>query len=121
MKRNFLAILRVAALGIGALALPALAAAQSNFTPTDEAPEDFPDAPGREDAFYACSACHGFKLAAAQGMSRARWDDTVDFMVRQHKMPPLAEKDRAVVLDYLARAFPERQPARGFQNPFLKP
>jgi hypothetical protein len=25
-----------------------------------------------------------------------------------------------VVLDYLAHAFPERAPARGFPNPFLK-
>jgi mono/diheme cytochrome c family protein len=115
-----LANLRAAVLAIGVLALPALAAAQSNFTPKDEAPEDFPEAPGREDAFYACTACHGFKLVAAQGMSRARWDDTIDFMIRQHKMPPLGEKDRAVVLDYLARAFPEGAPARGFQNPFLK-
>jgi hypothetical protein len=120
LKGNFSAIVRVAVLGIGVLGLPALAAAQSSFTPKDEAPEDFPDAPGREDAFYACTACHGFKLVAAQGMSRARWDDTIDFMVRQHKMPPLAEKDRAPVLDYLARAFPERAPAGGFQNPFLK-
>jgi mono/diheme cytochrome c family protein len=121
LKQNFSSILRVVALGIGVLALPAFAAAQSSFTPKDEALEDFPDAPGREDAFYACSACHGFKLVAAQGMSRARWDDTIDFMIRQHKMPPLADKDRAVVLDYLVRAFPERQPSRGFQNPFLKP
>jgi hypothetical protein len=104
------------------LAAVALAVAQPapTFTPPDEAPEDFPDAPGREDAFYACTACHGFKLVAAQGMSRARWDDTMDFMVRQHKMPPLRAKERAVVLDYLARAFPERTPARSFQNPFLK-
>jgi len=105
---------------MGVLMLPPLVAAQSTFTPKDEAPDDFPDASGREDAFYACTACHGFKLVAAQGMSRARWDDTIDFMIRQHKMPPLAEKDRAVVLDYLAHAFPERAPARGFQNPFLK-
>ena len=119
MRRNFSSILRGAVFAIGVLALPLSAVAQS-FTPRDEVPEDFPDAPGREDAFHACTACHGFKLVAAQGMSRPRWDDTLDFMVRQHKMPPLADQDRTAVLDYLASAFPERAPARGFQNPFLK-
>jgi hypothetical protein len=92
-----------------------------NFTPRDENPEDFPAGAGRDETFYACTACHNFKLVAAQGLTRAGWEDSLNLMVRRHNMPPLDEKDRAVVLGYLETAFPPRAPAgRGWQNPFSK-
>ena len=31
--------------------------------------EDLPEGPGREETFYACTACHNFKLVAAQGLT----------------------------------------------------
>jgi mono/diheme cytochrome c family protein len=106
---------------VGALGLASAAAQQPAFTPRDEEPEEFPDAPGREEAFYGCTACHGFKLVAAQGMSRGRWEETIDLMVERHGMPKPDAKEREIILDYLVRAFPERTPAqRGRQNPFLK-
>jgi len=37
------------------------------FVPRDENPEDFPAGAGRDDTFFACTACHGFKLIAQQG------------------------------------------------------
>ncbi len=37
----------------------ASASAQTGFTPRDESPEEFVAAPGREETFYACIACHG--------------------------------------------------------------
>jgi mono/diheme cytochrome c family protein len=96
--------------------------AQTAFTPRDESPEEFVAAPGRDEAFYACTACHGFKLVAQQGLSRAQWEDSINLMVRRHNMPPLDEKDRAVVLGYLEAAYPPRAPAArgGWQNPFAK-
>ena len=45
------------------------------FVPREENPEDLPAGAGRDDAFYACTACHGFKLIAQQGMSRRQWED----------------------------------------------
>ena len=56
----------------GLLALAALvsAAGAQTFTPREETPEQFPAGAGREEAFYACTACHNFKLVAAQGMTR---------------------------------------------------
>ena len=98
------------------------AMAQSGFTPSDENPEDFPPGEGREETFYACTACHGFKLVAQQGMTRAQWDDSINLMIRRHNMPPLDDKDRGVLLDYLAAAYPPRAPATrpGWQNPFAK-
>jgi mono/diheme cytochrome c family protein len=99
------------------------AAAQSTapaFTPRDESPEDFPPGPGREETFYACVACHNFKLVAAQGLSRERWDESLTFMTRRHNMPPLEGEERRIVLDYLEKTYPPRAPARpgGWQNPF---
>jgi hypothetical protein len=99
---------------------PALA--QSTFTPREESPEEFVAGPGRDETFYTCTACHGFKLVAQQGMTRAQWEDSINLMVRRHNMPVLDDKDRATVLGYLEAAYPPRAPAaRGnWQNPFAK-
>jgi hypothetical protein len=90
---------------------------QPAHSPSEESPEDFPPGPGRDETFYACVACHNFKLVAAQGMSRQRWDDTLTFMTERHNMPAIEGGDRELILDYLASIFPERA-RRGWQNPF---
>ena len=90
------------------------------FAPRDENPEDFPAGAGRDDTFYACTACHNFKLVAQQGMTRRQWEDSLQWMTDRHGMSPLPAKDQKVVLDYLEATFPPRAPAGrgGFQNPF---
>lgn len=99
---------------------PALAQT-TTFTPRDESPEEFAAGPGRDETFYACTACHNFKLVAAQGLSRAGWDDSINLMIRRHNMPPPDPKDREVLLNYLETAYPPRAPGRGgWQNPFTK-
>ncbi len=80
-----LALLVVSTIGFAAAQTPA-------FTPREEEPEEFPEAAGREEAFYGCAVRHNLKLVAAQGMSRQRRDDTIDFMIRQHKMPRPARR-----------------------------
>lgn len=98
----------------------ALPAAAQQFAPRDENPEDYPAGAGRDDTFHACTACHGFKLVAQQGMSRRQWDDTLALMNQKHGMPALDAKERETVLNYLEATFPPRAPAaRGWQNPFL--
>jgi hypothetical protein len=101
---------------------PASAQSASEFVPADETPEEYPDRPGREETFYACTACHGFKLVAQQGQSRRQWDETIDFMQDKHTMPAIEGDDRKLILDYLEASFPPRgAPAgRGWQNPFLQ-
>jgi hypothetical protein len=115
---------RVMAAGVAlaALLLPAVAPGRAQqFIPRPENPEDFPPGPGREDTFYACTACHGFKLVAQQGMTRRQWDESIQLMIEKHKMPPLPAKEREIVLNYLEQTFPPRAPAgRGWQNPFLR-
>jgi hypothetical protein len=94
-------------------------AQQPQFVPRDENPEDFPAGPGRDDTFYACTACHGFKLVAQQGMDRRQWQESLAWMTEKHGMPPLPPKDEKIVLDYLEATFPPRAPAagRGWRSP----
>jgi hypothetical protein len=94
--------------------------AQGQFIPRDESPEDYPAGAGRDDTFYSCTACHGFKLIAQQGMSRRQWEESLQLMIDRHNMAPLPDKDKKVVLDYLEATYPPRAPAGrgGWQNPF---
>jgi hypothetical protein len=104
-----------------ALALPASIPAQQQDRQPQERPEDYPEGPHREDTFYFCTACHGFRIVAAQRMSRARWDETLDWMERRHNLPKSEGDDRAHLLDYLSTAFPESTDGqRGFRNPFIR-
>ena len=66
-----------------------------------KAPRNFRPASGRDETFYACTACHGFKLVTQQGMNRRQWDDTLNWMTTKHGMPALEGKDRELVLNYL--------------------
>ena len=113
MSRFFFIAIALALISVGA------AFAQTPaFTPRDENPEDYPAGPGRDDTFYACTACHGFQLVAQQGQSRQQWEDTLDWMTEKHKMPPLDGKLRNTVLEYLEATYPPRTAPRGWQNPF---
>ena len=98
-----------------ALVLAGVAGAQQG---EDETPEQYPAGPHRDEAFYFCTACHGFKIVAAQGMSRSRWDESLDWMVDRHSMPKIEGEDRVKILDYLSKAFPERTAPGGWKNPF---
>lgn len=129
LDRNVFAAARVAqrffiAVSIAVFAL--LAAGDDGFSqapqfvPRDETPDEFPAGTGRDETFYACTACHNFKLVAAQGMNRRQWEDSLGLMVSKHNMPPLDDADRKVVLDYLETTYPPRAPSGGWQNPFLK-
>ena len=85
-----------------------------------ERPEQYPAGANRDDTFYFCTACHGFKIVAAQGLSRERWSETFDFMVARHKMVDVQGEQREQMLDYLSTAFPERREGGGWKNPFAK-
>lgn len=86
----------------------------------DQTVEDLPAHPGREETFGLCTACHAYRLVSNQGMSRERWDETLNWMTERQNMPDIQGTDRALILDYLATAHPAKAPSRtgGFQNPF---
>ena len=109
----------VAAAGLIGFAAAALAQPQT-FTPREENPEEFVAAPGRDETFYTCTACHNFKLVAQQGMTRQRWDEIITMMNETHGMPVPDAKERETLLGYLEAAYPPRAQERGgWQNPFL--
>jgi hypothetical protein len=95
---------------------------QKQFVPRDETPEEFPDGPGRDETFYLCTACHNFKLVAAQGLNRRQWDESFQLMIDKHGMAKIDGSDRELVLDYLEKTYPPGKPASGggWKNPFLK-
>lgn len=98
-------------------AAPALGQATAS-TPREERMEDLPPGPGREETFGLCSACHAYRLVSNQGLTRQRWDETLDWMSERHSMPKLEGADRDLILGYLAAAHPPRAAAGGFRNPF---
>ena len=111
------------ALALATVVLILLSASDSDaqtkrVRPVEEGPEQYPEHPNRDDAFYFCTACHSFKVVAAQSMSRERWDESLTWMVKRHNMPDVQGEDRGKILDYLEKAFPERRDPRGWQNPF---
>ena len=106
-----------AALFVGAASSPAWAQAPE---PKEESAEQLPAGPGRDEAFGMCSACHAYKLVAAQAMSRERWEETMKLMVDKHGMPKLKQAQTDLILDYLAKTHPPRKATGtgGFQIPF---
>lgn len=84
--------------GLALLAMSGPAAGQDML-------EELPDGPGKEETFYACNACHSFRLVAQQGLSRERWDHLLDWMVEEQGMAEPEDGERALILEYLATHF----------------
>jgi hypothetical protein len=112
---------RVIAIALAAFAAsllgPFLSTSAQDKQP-EETPEQYPAHANRDDTFYFCTACHSFKIIAQQGMSRGRWNDTIDYMIERHKMVDPGDELREQILDYLSTAFPERRAPGGWRNPF---
>jgi mono/diheme cytochrome c family protein len=104
----------------GTAAAPAGAQPPAAFAPRDERLENLPEGAGREETFGLCTACHGYRLVANQGMTREKWDETLTWMTERHNMPDIQGAERDLVLDYLATHHPPKAPERagGFRNPF---
>ena len=83
-----------------------------------EGPEDYPAGAGRDQTFYACTACHGFKIVAAQAMNREQWEAALALMSSKHGMPPLPDSRRNEILAYLTGAFGPRTTSPGRASPF---
>lgn len=85
------------------------------LAPAEDLPwDDLPSAPGRELTYGICSACHSMDIVKQQGMNRAQWDETLDWMVEEQGMGELSGEPREQVLDYLASVF---SPERPYFNP----
>ena len=68
------------------------------------------DAPGVETTYYSCIACHSERIVAEQGLTRAEWDDMLEWMVEEQGMYEIEEPDRTEILDYLAEHYNTDRP-----------
>ncbi|MCR9982563.1 c-type cytochrome [Vibrio diabolicus] len=61
-------------------------------------------APGENMELVAavCSACHSLHMVTQQGLSRQRWDETLDWMIEEQGMDELPGNDREAILKYLS-------------------
>jgi len=91
LRRAALALI----IGLGGT-LPA--AAQDDY-------EALPEGENKDLVYGVCSGCHSVKLIMQQGMTRKKWDKTLEWMYEQQGMPRLDEKTESQVLDYLAANF----------------
>ena len=69
-----------------------------------------PAAPGQEEVFYLCDACHSIRLVTQQRLSRQRWDQLLDWMVEEQGMAELHPEDRGLILDYLTTYYGQDVP-----------
>jgi hypothetical protein len=109
--------------GAAAFAAPFFMAATGpaqDFQPRIPVIEELPEGPGREETFYACTACHGLDLIKAQRMDTAGWERTLDYMINVQGMFPPTPEERAVIVGYLSTVFPAAPPSGpAYVNPFL--
>ncbi|WP_299427918.1 cytochrome c family protein [uncultured Shimia sp.] len=68
------------------------------------------DAPGVEETYYACSACHSEMIVAQQGLSRDGWLELFEWMVEDQGMDEFEEPERTIILDYLTAHYGEDRP-----------
>jgi cytochrome c len=68
------------------------------------------DRPGVETTHAWCTACHSEMIVAQQGMSRHRWEQTLEWMVEEQGMPELDEEELDEILTYLAENYGEDRP-----------
>ena len=117
MRFATLRTLFIATFGLG-MASPALAGLDATLAaadPAEEPEEEYEfgvlfDAPGVEETFYTCTACHSERIVAQQGLTRGGWDEVLGWMVEEHGMSEIDEPDRSAILDYLAKHYNEDRP-----------
>jgi cytochrome c len=97
--------IRAASLGILLLGLAAAPA----FSSEDEYGV-LADAPGVEETYNTCIACHSEMIVAQQGLSRQHWQDLLEWMVKEQGMIELEPRELAIVLDYLSTNYREDRP-----------
>ncbi|MEM1285865.1 MAG: cytochrome C-552 [Pseudomonadota bacterium] len=67
--------------------------------------DNLPDAPGMEDTFYSCTACHSTATFAQQRLTDERWAYLWDWMITDQGMFDYGPEVREIVLGYLTTHF----------------
>jgi len=66
-----------------------------------------PDGEGKQILQNVCTTCHDLDLVTGTQASKAGWEDIVKSM--NAKGAGLSDKDTSLLIDYLAKAFPEKK------------
>lgn len=69
-----------------------------------------PDGTGRQETYDGCASCHSIKLVVQQGMNKAEWLETIEWMVDEQGMEPLADDLNELITEYLATHFGRDRP-----------
>jgi cytochrome c len=67
-------------------------------------------APGVEETYYNCTACHSELLVAQQGLTRERWADLLVWMREEQGMHEIPKDELNTILDYLAEHYNTDRP-----------
>lgn len=67
-------------------------------------------APGVEETYYTCSACHSERIIAQQGLILEDWEEVFQLMVDEHGMTEIEDPDRSVILEYLTNHYNRDRP-----------
>jgi len=71
-----------------------------------------PHAPGAEETYYLCSACHSFRLVAQQGLSYELWQETLVWMVEEQEMEAQEPETLKLITEYLTKYYGPNRLAR---------
>lgn len=66
---------------------------------------NLPDAPGVEDTYYSCTACHSAATFAQQSLTDERWEYLWGWMISDQGMADYGDEAREVILSYLQTHF----------------
>ena len=67
------------------------------------------DEDGADATHARCTVCHSERLVAQQGLTRADWEELLEYMVEEHGMTPIEEPVRSRILTYLSSHYgPDR-------------
>lgn len=82
---------------------------------------DMPEGEGRDTVAIICAACHSLRTVTQQGLSEARWDELMDWMVEKQGMAPLDAETRTSIVGYLAEHYGPGSRARSLSpmNPMM--
>lgn len=67
--------------------------------------DDLPEGKGKELVAAQCVACHGIEHVTAHRDTKDGWDNVIAYMVSRGMQAK--DADVAVMVDYLAKAFPQ--------------
>lgn len=65
---------------------------------------------GRLETYEGCASCHSIKLVVQQGMNKTEWLETIEWMIDEQGMDPLADDLNDMIANYLATHYGRDRP-----------